>query len=120
MVEVANLPVPPAAERNPREWLYAVTLEGHGFPEDQALWLLAPHGELAMPEPRLTTLVHDGVLEVTSRVYCHGVHIDDAGQEVLVDNYFDLLPNVPRRIPIKAAVPPRGFELVPVMPIRPK
>jgi beta-mannosidase len=120
MVEVANLPVPPATERNPREWLYGATLEGQGFPEDQALWLLAPHRELAMPEPQLRTRVHDGVLELTSPVYCHGVHIEDAGQEILSDNYFDLLPNVPRRIPIKAAIPPLGFELIPVMPIRPK
>jgi beta-mannosidase len=117
MVEVASVPVPPKGERDPREWLYAATLAGNGIPEDQAVWLLAPHRELALAKPEISAAVHDGVLEVSSPVYCHGVHLEDGGHEVLADNYFDLLPGVPRRIPITAPTPAGTYPLAAVLPL---
>jgi beta-mannosidase len=117
MVEIANIPVPSKAERNPREWAYAAMLTGKGIPDDQAIWLLAPHRELALAKPEFTAIVHEGVLEVNSRVYCHGVHLEDGGREVLADNYFDLLPGIPRRIPIMTPTQSGTYPLRAIMPI---
>jgi beta-mannosidase len=117
MVEIANIAVPSKAERDPREWAYAATLTGKGFPESQAVWLMAPHRELALAKPEFTAIVHDGVLEVSSRVYCHGVHLEDSGHEVLADNYFDLLPGIPLRIPITTPTKSGAYPLKAVKPI---
>jgi beta-mannosidase len=117
MIEVASAPFPSPTERNPREWLYAATLAGEGIPEDQAIWLLAPHRELAPAKPVISSRVQNGVLEVSSQVYCHGVHLEDDGHEVLADNYFELLPGAPRRIPITTPTPSGTYPLTAVMPI---
>jgi beta-mannosidase len=117
MLEVANIAYPSQSQRDPREWVYAATLSGNGIADDQAVWLLAPHRELALEEPRISTSVGERELEVSSPVYCHGVHIEDGGHEVLADNYFDLLPNVPRRIRITVTNPSRTYPLSAVMPI---
>lgn len=122
MVEIGRVPIPPAGERNPREWLYAATMSGEGFPDDQAIWLPATHRELALSRPEIATSVRDGVLEVRSAVYCHGVHLEDGDEGQLADNYFDLLPGITRRIRITkpsasgkyplSAVAPLGAELL--------
>jgi beta-mannosidase len=117
MIEVARTPIPAHAERDPREWLYAATLTGHGIPNDQAIWLLAPHRELTLPEPVIRTTTHDGVLEVSSPVYCHGVHLEDHGQEVLSDNYFELLPGIPVCVAMTTPAPTGTYSLRAVMPI---
>ena len=117
MIEVASAPFPSPTERNPREWLYAATLAGEGIPEEQAIWLLAPHRELAPAKPVISSRVQNGVLEVSSQVYCHGVHLEDDGHEVLADNYFELLPGVPRRISITVPTPSGKYPLTAVMPI---
>ncbi len=118
MSEVARLAIPSKTERNPREWLYGATLAGKGISDDQTLWLLAPHRELALSKPVISTAVHNGVLEVSSPVYCHGVHLEDGGHEVLADNYFDLLPGVVRHIPITAPAPTGQYPLIAVLPLR--
>lgn len=100
VVEVASEPVPPAAERDPQQWLYAAVLSGpDGVPCDQSVLTFAPHRELALaaPEIRVTPLA-DGWLEVASPVFCHAVHAEDHGRELLSDNWFDLLPGVPVRV----------------------
>jgi beta-mannosidase len=117
MIEVASASMPSANQRNPREWLYAATLSGEGFPNDQSIWLLAPHRELALAKPQMTTAIRNGVLEVSSPVYCHGVHLEDGGHEILADNYFELLPGVPCRIPITTLTPSGTYPLTAVMPI---
>jgi len=117
MVEVARVPMPSAAQRDPQQWIYAATLQGKGFSNDQALWLLAPHRQLALAKPRIAIAVHEGVLEVSSPVYCHGVHWESKDKEALVDNYFDLLPHVSRRIPIADPEAAAHLQLTAVMPI---
>jgi len=117
MVEVESILLPSHEERNPREWLYAATLQGNGVPDDQAIWLLAPHRQLVMPKPIILSSVRENLLEVRSPVYCHGVHLEDEGREVIADNYFDLLPNVPRRIPIALAAKAASLQLTSVMPM---
>jgi beta-mannosidase len=117
MLEIANVAYPSSNERNPREWLYAATLTGKGIPDDQAVWLLAPHRELALAKPTISASVSNGELHVSSPVYCHGVHIEDGGREVLADNYFDLLPNVPQTIRITVPTSSGTHSLSTVMPI---
>ncbi len=41
------------------------------------------------------TALPDGQLQISSPVYCHAVHVEDHGWELLSDNWFDLLPGVP-------------------------
>jgi beta-mannosidase len=118
MLEIASIPLPSPIERNPSEWLYAATLSGSNVPEDQAIWLLAPHRQLRMPQPLINTEIHGDLLEVRSPVYCHGVHLDDEGQKILTDNYFDLLPNVPLHIPISGSTDPAPLHLAAVMPLK--
>jgi hypothetical protein len=118
MMEVAGLPLPSRTERDPREWIYAALLNGKGFPDDQATWLLAPQRELVLAKPVLSTKVRaDGILEVASTVYCHAVHLDDGGDQTLDDNYFDLLPGVPRRIRVTKPAPSGEYPLAAVLPI---
>ena len=117
MVEIARAVIPPSTERSSTEWLYAATLTGDGIAADQAIWPLVPHRELALQKPVISTRVESGVLEVRSSVYCHGVHLEDGGREVLSDNYFDLLPGVLRRIPITRATASNRYVLEAVMPI---
>ena len=40
----------------------------------------------------------NGALEVSSPVYCHGVHVEDDGHALISDNWFDLLPGVAVRL----------------------
>jgi hypothetical protein len=70
-----------------------------------------------MAKPLLSTTVQNGVLEVSSPVYCHGVHLEDEGHEVITDNYFELLPGIPRRVSITTPTPSGTYPLAAVMPI---
>lgn len=102
MVEVTSTALH-RPDRDPRRWLYAAVLrDDAGRSIDQSIWTLAPHRELALAEPRIETSdVGDGWLEVSSPVYCHAVHVEDHGRELLSDNWFDLLPGVPVRLRIR-------------------
>jgi beta-mannosidase len=118
MIEVASTPIPPAAERNPSQWLYAAVMRGKGMDDDQSIWLLAPQRELALAKPELgSKLQANGILEVASPVYCHAVHLDDSGEQTLDDNYFDLLPGVPQKIRVNKNSPSREYKLAAVLPI---
>ncbi len=117
MIEIASASLPSANERNPREWLYAATLSGKGIPDDQSIWLLAHQRDLALAEPVISNKNNHGILEVSSSVYCHAVHLEDGGHEILADNYFDLLPGVPLRIPITTTTPSGAYPLTAVLPI---
>jgi len=102
MLEVARAALPGVAARDPRHWLYAAVLrDADNVPFDQSVWTLAPCRELALVQPdiRIKTLADDQV-EVGSSVYCHAVHAEDHGRELISDNWFDLLPGVPIRIRI--------------------
>jgi beta-mannosidase len=117
MIEVSRTPMSPSADRDPRQWLYAATLSGAGIADDQAIWLFRPQRELMLAKPTISAKLRDGHLEVRSSVYCHGVHIDDGGSEILSDNYFDLLPGVSRRIAIATPQPSNHYAFAAVMPI---
>jgi beta-mannosidase len=116
-IEVAREPLPAPEDRNPREWLYGAVLTGEGLAQDQAIWLLRPFRELALQPSELSVSAAGDELEVVSSAFCHAVHMDDHGREVLSDNYFDLLPGVPRRVHLARGAPAGAVHLEPVLPI---
>ena len=94
MVEVCAEPIPPKRELDPRHWVYGAALRSEEGDDDQCIWPLLPHRELAVVRPEFQTTRTSSGREISSRVYCHGVHFNDHGRAVLSDNYFDLLPGV--------------------------
>jgi hypothetical protein len=72
---------------------------------------------LALAKPVISSKNNYGILEVSSSVYCHAVHLEDGGHEILADNYFDLLPGVPLHIPITTTTPSGAYPLTAVLPI---
>ena len=95
--EVARDPLPPASRLDPREWVYAAILHA-GAVQDQCILPLLPYRQLAGPVPKIDAKAEGQYLVFRSAAYCHGVHIEDGGRSLLEDNYFDLLPGVPRRV----------------------
>lgn len=118
MLEVAAAPVPAPEERDPRLWLYAAVLrDGDGAAVDQSVWPLRPCRELTLAAPEISTVqTENDTLEVSSPVFCHGVHVEDHGYEVLSDNWFDLLPGVPIRVRIAAECERGSISLRAVVP----
>ena len=116
-LEVARVPLPGASERDPSKWLYAAILRGEGIADDQSIWLLAPHRDLAFSKPVFWSKVRGDVLEVGASVYCHGVHLDDEGAGVLADNYVDLLPGLPYLISIAQPAESGRYPLTAVLPV---
>jgi len=98
MVEVGSDTVPSAGALNPREWIYAAYLTQRGLDTSPSVWLLAPYRELSVPEPEISVTAKGKTLRLVSKTYCHGVHVEDEGRGVLSDNYFDLLPRVPKAV----------------------
>jgi len=93
-------------------------VSGQDTDDDQSLWLLAPQRDLALAKPVLSTKVRpNGLLEVSSPVYCNAFHLDDGGSQMLDDNYFDLLPGIARQIRVARPAPSREYPLVAVLPI---
>lgn len=99
MVEVTSAALDETTH-DPLKWLYAAVLRGaDGEPVDQPVWTLAPHRDLALADPLIEVEeAGDGWLRVSSPVYCHAVHVEDHGRELLSDNWFDLLPGIPVRV----------------------
>ncbi|MCY2930654.1 MAG: hypothetical protein NTV86_14385 [Planctomycetota bacterium] len=120
MLEVASAPAAPSDARDAREWLYAALLrDADAAPFDQSIWPLLPHRQLALAPPTLSLRqLPDGRLEISSPVYCHAVHVEDHGGEVLSDNWFDLLPGVPVRVRPAAGVRPADIRLEALGPAR--
>lgn len=115
--DVAITPMPASRERDPRQWIYAATLRAAELPDDQAIWWLQPHRTLALSEPHISSTKRGDSIEVLSPVYCHAVHLDDGGRELLSDNYFDLLPGIPYCVRVIGGHSSAKFLLSATMPI---
>jgi beta-mannosidase len=96
MVEAGGEAIPAARDLDPGDWLYAATLLPEAGEGSQSVWTLLPHRRLRMVGAPLHVVQRGRRIELISPVYRHGVHVDDRGRAVLSDNYFDLLPNVPK------------------------
>jgi beta-mannosidase len=111
MLVIGEALIPAEAEKDPRQWIYAVVLSENGLPVDQSIWTLLPHRELSLPTPEIKTrATTDGGLEVSSPVYCHAVHIEDHGREVVSDNWFDLLPGITNHVRLASGFLPEGLD----------
>ena len=118
MLEVGSEKVPAADQRDPRQWLYAAITRDHdGLATDQSVCILLPYRKLAMPTPQIkVSPLGDGVLEISSPVFAHAVHVEDHGHELISDNWFDLLPRVPARVRVAGGHDPKAIHLEAVMP----
>ena len=121
MLEVASDKILGKKVRDPREWVYAAYLVGHDVETCPSIWTLLPHRQLAIVEPNIDVGVKGNKIELTSDVYCHGVHCDDRGKRVFSDNYFDLAPGLSKSIEcLSPKVPkrPRFHAVAAVPPLR--
>jgi len=118
MLEVAAAALPPAGERDPRQWLYAAVLRApDGLATDQSVWLLRPFRELQLEAPRIDAVKVSGdCLEVSSPVFAHAVHAEDHGREMVSDNWFDLLPATPVRIRVASGFSPESIRFEALLP----
>jgi beta-mannosidase len=100
MLELNAAPLPNEEGRDPRQWLYAAVLyQQDGTAADHSIWLLRAHRELALATPAIEVRERaGGWLEISSPVYCHAVHVEDHGRALISDNWFDLLPGVPKLV----------------------
>jgi beta-mannosidase len=108
MIEVAR----ETCRLDPQAWVYAALLSGDV--EDQASYLLRPPRDLRLPEPVIRVEVDGRDICLSSHVYCHAVFAEDGGRGLLSDNYFDLLPGVPKRIRYTGDGDPRLLHFRPV------
>lgn len=120
MVEVTSAALTDDPARDPQQWVYgAVLREAEGVARDQSIWTLRPHRDLALAAGPITVTALSGdEIEVSSPVYCHGVHLEDHGHEVVSDNWFDLLPGVAVRLKVAGSAPvtSAAFAAVPGRP----
>ena len=111
MLEVGGVRIPAAETRDPQSWLCAALLrDPDGTVIDQSTWQMLPFRELATidnPEIKVEES-GSGLYNVSSNVYCHGVHIEDHGREVISDNWFDLLPGI--LVQVHSAAPLRAAD----------
>lgn len=98
MVEAGSAAIEAKARRDPREWFFAAWLGGDNPAGDASTWFLQPFRSLALAKPRISVRTRGRTATLESNVYCHGVHVRDHGKALLSDNYFDLLPGVPRTV----------------------
>lgn len=108
MIEIAAEKTP--AKINRKDWFYTAYLSGPGIEHNPCVWLLAPYRQLNVPKAEIKVTVKGKEIELVSATYCHGVHIEDGGRALLSDNYFDLLPGVPRRVASVAQNLPKKME----------
>jgi len=72
--------------------------DGGDVPANQCTWLPVVFRELGVSPPDIRFERQDDELEISSPVFCHAVHAEDGGHELLSDNYFDLLPGIAKRV----------------------
>jgi len=110
MVEARSDTIPARSEIEPTEWVYAAWLEGEGIETCPSIWTLRPHRRLALSRPQIQVRIRGRQVELCSDVYAHGVHCRDGGKALFTDNYFDLLPGVPKVIESAKGRAPRGVN----------
>ncbi|RLD09791.1 MAG: hypothetical protein DRI44_07670, partial [Chlamydiae bacterium] len=108
MLEIEREIITGKKKLNPREWIYAAYLTHGNTILSSSVWLLVPYRELRLPESDIRVTIKGKKIQLISKTYCHGVHFKDRGKAVLSDNYFDLLPGIPKSITyLKSKVPKR-------------
>jgi len=110
MVEIGSEAIASQKVLNPREWIYTAYLTHGDTGLCPSVWLLVPYRDLDIPDPNIHMTVKGKNIQLLSKTYCHGVHYKDQGKSVFSDNYFDLLPHVPKSIICLASSVPRTIK----------
>jgi beta-mannosidase len=105
MVEVARTAIPDPTVMPHEEWLYAAWAEGEGLETAPCIWTLLPHRRLRTVDPQLDVRIEGRRITLTASAYVHAVGHDDEGGPLLSDNWFDLLPGLPKTIVYLGARP---------------
>ena len=110
MVEVCGDIIQGERTLDPTEWIYAADLEGEGTESCAAIWTLMPHRQFAIVESYIQVRVKGKRIELISDTYAHGVHCKDGGKGIFSDNYFDLLPGIPKTVQCLASAVPKNMR----------
>jgi hypothetical protein len=105
MVELARSPIPDPAVMPHEEWLYAAWAEGAGLESAPCIWTLLPHRRLRTVRAPIDARVEGRRIVLTASAYAHAVGHDGEGGPLLSDNWFDLLPGLPKTIVCLGASP---------------
>lgn len=113
MLELRREALPAPADRPHDEWVYVAYAEGRGIDPIPSIWTLVPHRQLKTVDPKIDVTVSGSTITLTSRAYAHGVRHYDGGERLFSDNYFDLIPGVPKVIECTGEMPEKlRFEEV--------
>ncbi len=114
MVEIKRDTIPADADMAHADWIYVAYVEGEGVDTIPFVWTLQPHRQLNLvKQPEIAVKVNGKQIELVSDVYCHGVCHPDEGQILFSDNYFDLIPGIPKTIEcLVDEMPELQFEAV--------
>jgi len=110
MLELGNDIIKNQISFNPKEWIYVAYLSSGRTIIDTTIWQLLPYRELKISESQISVKINGNKITFLSKSYCHGVHYKDAGKVILSDNYFDLLPNVPKTIKVLKKINPTKLK----------
>jgi beta-mannosidase len=110
MVEIGRETIPGEKDLDPKEWIYTAYLNHEDTGPTPSVWLLVPYRELVMPDPEISVTIRGRNIRLLSKTYCHGVHFKDEGKGLFSDNYFDLMPGVPKSIQCLASKMPVSIQ----------
>ena len=98
MSEISKENIPADKIKNPGEWIYTAYILKENNMDDMSVWSPVPYREFAPENPEISIEIKDRDIRITSSKYCHGIHYKDNGKKLFSDNYFDLLPGIPKLI----------------------
>lgn len=99
MIEITREVIPNSKRMDHHEWIYVAYLSGKAIKElSPSVWLLVPYRDLAIPDSDISIVVKGSTFELVSKTFCHGVNLNDNGKNIFSDNYFDLIPGVPKPV----------------------
>jgi hypothetical protein len=105
MVEIARCALPDPGRRPPEDWIFATWAEGEGVEAIPCTWTLLPHRRLRTIDPRIAVRIDGDRITLTAQAYAHGVGHPDDGAALFSDNWFDLLPGLPKTITCLGTMP---------------
>ncbi len=105
MLEIVRDTIPSPDNRPHDAWIYVTYLEADGTEPIPCIWTLLPYRQLRTVEPCITWSVEGSKITLTAKAYAHGVCHPDDGQRLFSDNYFDLVPGLPKVIECRGPMP---------------
>jgi beta-mannosidase len=103
--------IPRAELRDPRTTAAFAMLEDGGSLVSRGRLFLPRYHEIAWPEAEVRVRVENGEAVFESDSFAWGVCIDLDGDRPLADNFFDVWPGIPHRLPWSEARAPRVLHV---------